>query len=562
MLIGLSGGIGSGKSTVARHLHALGAAVIDADQIAREVVAPDSPGLAAVAAAFGNQILSDGALDREALGRIVFSDPAARRQLESITHPLIAQRTRQLVAECGNDAIVVHEIPLLVELHREADYHLTVIVQTSEQVRADRLVQTRGMSRADALARIAAQATDDARRAAADVLLPNESTESDLLSAVDELWASRIVPFADLLSARRAAARRAPWLTPVSAQLVADAARLAARVASVTAADVRPAGPAAVGDDPAPDVPEVRALVEKCDQALADALTDKGFPPTEPIRAWGFAAGCCDPLRPARIHVRCGAESDAAFESLLDEAAAAPVAGWDFSWFAGRASEARPPWGYQRLLTAAIDKSDSVLDLQTGGGEVLAEAMRAARHLPKRVFATESWAPNLPLARRALADFGGVVVEADDHAELPAGHGAVDLVSSRHPTHNNFAEIARVLRPGGRYLSQQVGAGSVRELTFAMLGPFTATSERTSDQLTQQAQSAGLRPLRVETAAGEMSFADIGAVVVFLRKVPWIVPGFTVEGYRDALWRLHSAIVTDGPFRATSERILLECVKD
>lgn len=191
--IGLTGGIGAGKSTVARELERLGAVVIDADVLAREVVAPGSAGLAEVVAEFGEGVLrDDGALDRPALGRIVFADPAARARLEAVTHPLIAAETARRLAELPEDSVVVHDVPLIVENRLAGNYDLVVVVGADEQVRLDRLVRDRGMAREDALARIRAQATDAERRAVADVWLDNSGTEEELLARVRRFWTERV----------------------------------------------------------------------------------------------------------------------------------------------------------------------------------------------------------------------------------------------------------------------------------------------------------------------------------------------------------------------------------
>lgn len=198
--VGLSGGIGSGKSTVSRRLVEHGAVVIDADVIAREVVEPGRPALAQIADRFGADVLrADGTLDRAALGAVVFADAQARRDLEAITHPAIAERTRELVAAAPDDAVVVHDIPLLVELDRAGDYALTVIVDVPAPVRLERLVRDRGMDEDEAQRRIDAQADDDARRRAADVLLDNTGTVEELHARVDDLWRERLVPFEENL---------------------------------------------------------------------------------------------------------------------------------------------------------------------------------------------------------------------------------------------------------------------------------------------------------------------------------------------------------------------------
>ncbi|GIH18116.1 dephospho-CoA kinase [Rugosimonospora africana] len=193
--VGLTGGIGAGKSEVARRLAELGAQVIDADKLAREVVAPGTDGLAEVVAAFGPEVLGpDGALDRPALGRRVFGDDEARRRLESIIHPRVRARTAELVAAQPPDAVVVNDVPLLVEAGLAKGFDLVVVVLADEAARVRRLVEVRGMSEDEARSRIAAQATDEQRRAAADVILHNDGTLDELRAAVDDLWRERLNP--------------------------------------------------------------------------------------------------------------------------------------------------------------------------------------------------------------------------------------------------------------------------------------------------------------------------------------------------------------------------------
>lgn len=253
------------------------------------------------------------------------------------------------------------------------------------------------------------------------------------------------------------------------------------------------------------------------------------------------------------------------FEDLVAEGAAVPTEGWDFSWFSGRASEQRPSWGYAKLLAERMARAEAVLDVQTGGGEVLASVPTA----PPVVAATESWPPNLEIARRNLARFGGTVVEVADTADLPFPDGRFDLVVSRHPVVTRWDEVRRVLRPRGTYLSQQVGAGSVRELTDYLMGPrptsphpspgpFTTTAGTNAVEATARAEAAGLEVLDVRQEALRMEFHDIAAVVHFLRKVIWIVPGFTVDAYRERLAELHDFMERHGPFVAYSQRCLIE----
>lgn len=248
---------------------------------------------------------------------------------------------------------------------------------------------------------------------------------------------------------------------------------------------------------------------------------------------------------------------DKTFAALVVEGEAVPVEGWDFSWFEGRATEGRPPWGYQRLVADRLRGTQRVLDLQTGGGEVLAGALRQGGTRPATVVATESWAPNAALAREALAPWGGQVLECPDTA-IPCADASFDLVVSRHPVSTPWTEVSRVLAPGATFLSQQVGAGTVRELTAAMIGPFEVGTAREPETHRAAAEAAGLEVTRLERASLPMTFDDVAAVVVFLRKVIWTVPEFSVEAYRPQLLALHERLRRDGPFRATSERFLIE----
>lgn len=187
--MGLTGGVGSGKSTVAAMLAARGAFVIDADAIAREVVAPGSEGLEALVAAFGTGVLAeDGSLDRPALAALAFRDEQAREQLNAITHPRIAARTAELMAGAALGQVLVHDVPLLVELALMPAYDVVVVVDASDATRIRRL-ESRGMSRDEAERRMAAQATREERLAAADVVVDNEGDLEDLGRQVDQLWA-------------------------------------------------------------------------------------------------------------------------------------------------------------------------------------------------------------------------------------------------------------------------------------------------------------------------------------------------------------------------------------
>jgi dephospho-CoA kinase len=187
--VGLTGGIGAGKSEVARLLAGHGAVVVDADQLAREAVAPGTPGLAAVVAEFGPEVLAaDGSLDRAALGEIVFSDPLRRAVLEKIVHPYVGRRSAPLMAAAPADAVVVYDVPLLVENRLQDAYDVVVVVEADDDVRLDRLAGSRGMTESDARQRFAAQASRAQRAEVADVIIDNGGTQARLADQVDALW--------------------------------------------------------------------------------------------------------------------------------------------------------------------------------------------------------------------------------------------------------------------------------------------------------------------------------------------------------------------------------------
>lgn len=313
--VGLTGGIGSGKSTVARRLVAHGAVLVDSDQLARAVVEPGSDGLARIVAEFGNGVLAaDGTLDRPAMAGIVFGDDTARQRLNGIVHPLVRERSAALIAAAPADAVVVQDVPLLVESGMGAGFPLVVVVHTDVQVRVDRLVTLRGMPEADAMARIAAQADDAARRSAADVWLDNSGSPEELGETVDALWARRLVPFEENLRLRRAVPGGAPRLAESDPGWAAAAARLAARVDAAAGALGRGTahvGSTAVPGLPAKDVIDLQLGVERLADAdtVRDALQEAGFPwrpdvdqdrPGWPKRYHGSA----DPGRPVHLHVR------------------------------------------------------------------------------------------------------------------------------------------------------------------------------------------------------------------------------------------------------------------
>jgi len=318
--VGLSGGIGAGKSTVAARLVERGAVHIDADAIAREVVEPGSAGLAQVAEAFGDDVLTaDGALDRPALAAKAFADEDSRKRLNGILHPLIGARTAELMAQAPDDAVVLHDVPLLVEGGLAPNYHLVLIVDAPVRTRLHRLTEQRGMPEADALARIKAQASDEQRRAVADVWLDNSGAPDAMLAQVDRLWLERLVPFEENVRLRRPRPPRPPEVMPYDGTWPAQAARALARLRLLTAGRalrVDHIGSTSVPGLPAKDVLDLQVTVSTLEQAdeFAAALGDAGFPRAEgewwddpqdggPRWVKRFHYGA-DPARAINVHVR------------------------------------------------------------------------------------------------------------------------------------------------------------------------------------------------------------------------------------------------------------------
>jgi dephospho-CoA kinase len=334
--VGLTGGIGSGKSTVAQRFRELGALVIDADKLAREVVAVGSDGLAAIHQRFGDVVLAaDGSLDRVVLGEIVFADPQSRKDLEAITHPLISARTRSLLESAAPERIVVHDVPLLVELGMAAAYHLSVVVGADEDIRVARLTGGRGFTEADARTRIAAQAGDLERRVAADAWLDNNDTVDELIAQVDALWQDRILGFNDnLMTGGRSHRSDTPTLVAYDDSWPSTAKRLIGRITLALmgtgldqeGVEVEHIGSTSVPGLTAKDVIDIQVGVRRLSDADAPqfvkALADKGFPRAEgkdgnnhdqdTVHSWAPDPsswdkrfhGSSDPGRIAHVHVR------------------------------------------------------------------------------------------------------------------------------------------------------------------------------------------------------------------------------------------------------------------
>jgi SAM-dependent methyltransferase len=208
-------------------------------------------------------------------------------------------------------------------------------------------------------------------------------------------------------------------------------------------------------------------------------------------------------------------------------------------------------------MAGRLAGATAALDIQTGGGEVLSHVAIA----PPVLAATESWQPNVAVAKANLARVGGRVVRADDESELPFRPESFDLAVSRHPTVTVWASIARVLRPGGSYLSQQVGAGSNRELTDFIMGSQTVSRSRSTARAVASAAAAGLQVTDLREQALRVEFFDVAAVGHFLRKVLWTVPDFSVARYQDRLLAMHEHIRAHGSFVCHSQRFLIQARK-
>ncbi len=282
MRIGLTGGIGAGKSTVSAAFDECGGIIVDGDVIAREVVEPGTEGLASLVDAFGDDILlPDGALNRPALAAKAFVDDEKRQLLNGIVHPLVARRREEVIAAVSEDAVVVEDIPLLVETGLAPMFPLVVVVHADEETRVERLIK-RGMDETDARARIAAQASEEQRRAIADVLLDNSGSQGELVERAREIWYQRVLPFAHNIRTRETV-RVPPIVVPYDPAWADDARRIVNRLTMACghrALRVDHIGSTAVEGMDAKDVIDIQVTVESLAVAdeLVGALTEVGYP--------------------------------------------------------------------------------------------------------------------------------------------------------------------------------------------------------------------------------------------------------------------------------------------
>ncbi len=240
------------------------------------------------------------------------------------------------------------------------------------------------------------------------------------------------------------------------------------------------------------------------------------------------------------------------YEDLVGEAAGVPIIGWEFAWLDGRAVGSEPSWSFPEFARSLVRRAGSLLDLDTGGGEMLAELAP----LPAHTVAVESWMPNVPVARDRLTPYGVSVL-----TELPGGQREFDVVLSRHGR-LPVADIARLLRPGGTLLSQQVGSDDLADLNAALGAPPPYPRAWTADVAVAGLEAAGLRVTDVREERHPMAFRDIGAVVYQLRAVPWQIRDFDPQRYERPLRRLDALIRTYGDFTVTAHRFLVQATLD
>jgi SAM-dependent methyltransferase len=236
------------------------------------------------------------------------------------------------------------------------------------------------------------------------------------------------------------------------------------------------------------------------------------------------------------------------YEELVGAAAGVPMRGWEFSWLDGRANGSEPSWSYPALARGLLRRATSALDLDTGGGEMLAELAP----LPPHTVAVESWTPNVPVARDRLTPFGVSVL-----TELPGGEEEFDVVLSRHGR-LPAEDVARLLRPGGTLLSQQVGSDDLAELNAALGAPAPHPKRWTAEVAAATLEAAGLAVTDVREEHPTLTFRDVGAVVYQLRAVPWQIRDFDPQRYDRALRRLDAVIRTDGHFTVPAHRFLVQ----
>lgn len=245
------------------------------------------------------------------------------------------------------------------------------------------------------------------------------------------------------------------------------------------------------------------------------------------------------------------------FDQLVQEALAQEFSGWDFSWTRGRWHEEEPSWQYPRLVQTRIWHADSLLDMGTGGGEFLA----SLGDLPHPTYATESYRPNIALARERLEPLGIAVLAIEADSDIPLPNRAVQLIINRHESYD-VPEVYRILQPGGIFLTQQVGPLDNMGINDFLEAPPVAVPNKWSlDSEVEKLEQAGMRVTRAAEEFLDSVFDDIGVLVFYLKVITWQIPDFSVEKYRDRLLRLHRDMATKGPFRSQAHRFIIEAEK-
>ena len=239
------------------------------------------------------------------------------------------------------------------------------------------------------------------------------------------------------------------------------------------------------------------------------------------------------------------------YDVLIGEAAGVPLTGWEFAWTDGRAVGSDPSWSFPEMARRLLRRAGSLLDLDTGGGELLAELAP----LPSHTVAVESWAPNTPVARDRLTPFGVSVL-----TELPGGEEEFDVVLSRHGR-LPADDIARLLRRGGTLLTQQVGSDDLADLNAALGAPVPHPKRWTAEVAVDTLQQAGLEVTDVREERPALSFHDVGAIVYQLRAVPWQIRDFSPERYDRELRRIDAIIRSEGRFTVTAHRFLVQATR-
>lgn len=246
------------------------------------------------------------------------------------------------------------------------------------------------------------------------------------------------------------------------------------------------------------------------------------------------------------------------FQTLVQEAQSTPFSGWDFSWLAGRMHQEQPPWHYPDLVQAQLNGIKSMLDMGTGGGEFLA----SLQPLPPETHATEAYPPNLPIAQKRLSPLGIVVHHLVDDPALPFQDSDFDLVINRHESYNH-QEVHRILKPGGVFITQQVGELDNLELNLLLEGD--KAHKLTDWGLESEVfhlVDAGLCITRVEKAALKTTFKDIGAVLYYLKAIPWQIADFSLETHYQKVLRLHNYLEWQGEMITTAHRFLIIAHKE